>query len=223
MANYCFTKYAVEGSMETLRRICDAVNTAGGWASAAVAALGLSPEDFEQEYEQWHRAEWEEGARIEEADGRAVLFFTEAYPWMKADIIDRVLEELGEEDASVYFLSECFEEGVHFTNDSEGRYFPERFRVYTENDEDNEYFRTKEEALEHIRTSYGLSAEHDTYEKVKDWCDGQGLCCAMDPIEVREQDMSTSGREKLLKDIFSNSVIVDRVSLERLKPFNRRK
>lgn len=209
--------------METLRRICDAINASGGWAGAAVAALGLSPEDFEQEYEQWQRAEWEEGARVEEADGRAVLFFTEAYPWMKADIIDRVLDELGEKELKIYYLTECFEEDVHFTNDSEGRHFPERFRVYTENDDDDVYFRTEEQALEHIRASYGLSTGYDTYEKVKTWCNGQGLCCAMDPIEVREQHMSTSGREKLFKEIFSNSVIVDRVSLDQLKPINQQK
>ena len=207
MANYCFTQYAVEGSKEVLEKICNAINAGEGLTEKSIENLGLDTAELEEGYQYWHRAEWEEGAHVDEIGGKSVLFFTEAYPWMKADIIDAVLSMLGEKEPKIYYLAECFEEEVHYTNDAEGRYFPERFRVYTDNDDDDMYFKTEEEALAHIRESYELPDDFDTFEKIEAYCDENDLTCALDSIEVHADERSTSEREQFLKFIFDNATI----------------
>lgn len=207
MANYCFTQYAVEGSKDVLEKICNAINAGEGLTEKSIENLGLDTAELEEEYEYWYRAEWEEGAHVDEIGGKSVLFFTEAYPWMKADIIDAVLNMLGEKESRIYYLAECFEEEVHYTNDAEGKYFPERFYVDTYNDDEEMYFKTKEEALAHIRESYELPDDFDTFEKIEAYCDENDLTCELDSIEVRAEEWSTSEKEQFLKFIFDNATI----------------
>lgn len=180
MANYCFTKYAIEGKKEVLEQVADAINRGEGWMKNSIENLGLKVD--EDEYSP--RAEWYKGARVEERDGVNVLFFTQAYPWNHVDVIDWVLEELGEPEPNIYMLMELFESGIHQTTDHEGKYFPERYRVWTEEDEDDFYFITEEEALAHIRKQYKLSDEYDTLEKIQEYCDAEELSCGFDEIEV---------------------------------------
>jgi len=180
MANYCFTKYAIEGKKDVLERVVDAINKGDGWMHNSIENLGLKVD--EEEYSP--RAEWETGARLEERDGVSVLFFTQAYPWEHVDVIDWVLDELGEPNPNIYMLMECFEDGMHETNDNEGKYFPERYHVFTEQDEDDVYFITEEEALAHIRKQYELAEDYDTREKIQAYCDEEDLCLGFDAIEV---------------------------------------
>ena len=180
MANYCFTKYAIEGKKEVLERVADAINRGEDWMMKSIENLGLKVD--EEEYSP--RAEWYKGARVEERDGVSVLFFTQAYPWDHVDVIDWVLEELGEPEPNIYMLMELFESGIHQTTDNEGKYFPERYRVWTEEDEDDFYFITEEEALAHIRKQYKLSDEYDTLEKIQEYCDAEELSCGFDEIKV---------------------------------------
>lgn len=180
MANYYVTKYAIEGKKEVLERVADAINRGEGWMVKSIENLGLEVD--EDEYSP--RAEWYKGARVEKRDGVNVLFFTQAYPWNHVDVIDWVLEELGEPEPNIYMLMELFESGIHQTTDNEGKYFPERYRVWTEEDEDDMYFVTEEEALGHIRKQYKLSDEYDTIEKIQEYCDAEELSCGFDEIEV---------------------------------------
>jgi len=78
----------------------------------------------------------------------------------------------------------CFEDDLHETNDDEGMYFPERYHVFTEQDEDDVYFITEEEALAHIRKQYELSEDYDTIEKILTYCEEKGLCLGFDEIDV---------------------------------------
>lgn len=180
MANYCVTKYAIEGKKEVLERVADAINRGEGWMVKSIENLGLEVD--EDEYSP--RAEWYKGARVEERDGVSVLFFTQAYPWFHVDVIDWVLEELGEPEPNIYMLMELFESGIHQTTDHEGKYFPERYRVWTEEDEDDVYFVTEDEAFAHIRKQYNLSEDYDTLEKIQEYCDAEELSCGFDEIEV---------------------------------------
>ncbi len=177
MANYCFTKYAIEGKKEILERVADAINRGDVWMKNSIKNLGLKVDGYSP------RAEWETGARVEEHDGVSVLFFTQAYPWEHVDVIDWVLEELGEPEPNIYMLVELFEIGVHQTNDYEGKYFPGRYRVYTEEDDDHVYFVTEEEALAHVRKQYNLSEDYDTVEKIQEYCDAEDLSFVFDEIE----------------------------------------
>ncbi len=182
MANYCFTKYAIEGKKEVLEQVADAINRSDGWMKKSIENLGLKID--EDEYEYANRAEWYKDARVEDRDGVSVLFFTQAYPWEHVDVIDWVLEELGEPEPNIYMMMELFESGIHQTTDNEGKYFPERYRVWTEEDEDDVYFVTEDEALAHIRKQYNLSEDYDTLEKIQEYCDAEELSCGFDEIEV---------------------------------------
>lgn len=181
MANYNFTKYAIEGKKEVLTKIADTINESDGMTMTVLDKLGLEYDEDEWEY--MGRAEWEKGARIKEHDGTTVLFFTQAYPWELADIIDWVLEEMGEPDANIYFLSECFEAEIHETNDAEGKYFPERYTVFTEEDGDV-YFKTKEEAIAHIRKQCGIPEDIKDIDDIIEWCEDNDMSCACNEIEV---------------------------------------
>ena len=67
MANYCFTKYAIEGKKEVLEQVADAINRSEGWMKKSIESLGLKID--EDEYEYANRAEWYKDARVEERDG----------------------------------------------------------------------------------------------------------------------------------------------------------
>ena len=104
MANYCFTKYAIEGKKEVLEQVADAINRGEGWMVKSIENLGLEVD--EDEYSP--RAEWYKGARVEERDGVSVLFFTQAYPWEEIHIVADVLAQLGDKEAKIYYFIECF-------------------------------------------------------------------------------------------------------------------
>lgn len=203
MANYCFTKSAIEGKKEVLNKVVDAINNGDGWMKNSMENLGLK---FDEE-EFSPRAEWYTGAQVEERDGISVLFFTQAYPWQHEDVIDGVLAKLGEHNAKIYMLMERFEDGIHATNDHEGKYFPERYRVYTEEDDGDVYFITREEALAHIRRQYKLSDDYDTIEKIQEYCDTEDLSLGFDEIEVLEKNtesnkkMNSTSKEERNHDV----------------------
>lgn len=181
MANYCFTDYAIEGKKEVLERVADAINRGDSFMQNSIENLGLK---FDAEEYAPH-AEWETGAQVEDRDGVSVLFFTQAYPWEHMDVIDDVLAQLGEPDAKIYMLMQRFEDGIHETNDHEGKYFPERYLVYTAEVFDGAVsFVTKEEALAHIRKQYNISDDYDTLEKLEDYCNAEGL--ALEFYEIEE-------------------------------------
>ncbi|MCQ2286552.1 MAG: hypothetical protein MJZ76_06735 [Bacteroidales bacterium] len=184
MANYCFTKYAIEGKKEILEKVADAINRADGMMLKSIKNLGLKV--GKNDYEDAGRAEWYRNARVEDRDGVGVLFFTQAYPWCHTDVIDDVLRQLGEPNPKIYLLMEIFESDFHQTNDSEGMYFPGRYMVWTEEDDDDVYFVTKDEALAHIRQQYKLSDDYDTIEMILAYCEEHDLELCFNEIEVIE-------------------------------------
>lgn len=192
MANYCFTKYAIEGKKEVLERVADAINGGEGWMKKSFENLGLKVD--EDEYEYAYRAEWETGARVEDRDGVSVLFFRQAYPWEKIHIVADVLAQLGDKEAKIYYFIECSEDWDPQTNDIEHKYFPENYRVWTEKDE--VYFITKEEAIAHIRKQYKLSDDYDTIEKIQELCDENDLVCGFNEIDRYRDEIEIEGGEE---------------------------
>ncbi|MDO4196969.1 MAG: hypothetical protein Q4D33_12590 [Prevotellaceae bacterium] len=180
MANYCFTMYAIEGDKEILEKVADAINRGEGWTKKSIENLGLTMDT--ERYEYAYRAEWVKEARVEVRDGVSVLFFSQAYPWEHVDIINEVLEQLGEPNAKIYMLMHYWEVGEHYTNDHEGKYFPHRFITYTEEENGDAYFLSKEEALAHIRQQYKLSDEYDTFEKIEQYCEDNDQCVSLNEI-----------------------------------------
>lgn len=158
MANYAFTKYCVEGKKESLTKLADAINKSEGWASKSYENLGL-------EYTESGRAEWETGAVVEDKEGISVLKFTEAYPYCKSDLLDEALAQLfPEEEFAIYFLSEIFESCIHETNDVEGKYFPDRYVVFTDTDEEHLYYPTAEAGLRHAYDMFKQYVEEEQIE-----------------------------------------------------------
>ncbi|MDO4497605.1 MAG: hypothetical protein Q4B58_07250, partial [Bacteroidales bacterium] len=124
-------------------------------------------------------------AHVEGRGDKSVLFFTQAYPWEHEDVIDDVLEQLGEPEPNIYMLAECFEDGVHWTNDREGKYFPERYRVLTDIDDDDVYFVTREEAIAHFHKAYPeLPADMNDIEQICKICDENDQYCGFNEIKV---------------------------------------
>ena len=50
MANYCFTKYAIEGKKEVLVRVADAINHGEGWMKKSIENLTLCFDEIEVIY-----------------------------------------------------------------------------------------------------------------------------------------------------------------------------
>ncbi len=181
MANYVFTRYAIEGKKEVLEKIAEVINSGDGYTLTAIETLGLSTEDL---WDGIKRAEWEKGARVEERAGKHVLFFTQAYPWAQEDVIDWVLREMGDEEAEIYYVMDLVEENIHETNDREGKYFPERYTVYVDGAEDEAYFVTYEEALDYVRSQLKLSDDYNTIEDIEEYCEDNELGFLISEIEV---------------------------------------
>jgi len=129
MANYVFTHYAVVADKELLTKVADAINAADGYFTSVYNSLGLMLNEEQEEDGYLCRTEWEQGAKVEERDGKAILFFTQAFPYSNIDLISGVLISLGqkEEEMEVYWQASCFESGWHGTNDVEKKFFPERY------------------------------------------------------------------------------------------------
>lgn len=161
MAEYCFTAYAIEGNKEILERVADAINQSDGFMATVIKSLGVKIN--EDEFEYYGRAEWETGARVEDRDGVSVLFFGQAYPWEHVDVIDEVLEQLGEPNPAVYFTANCMDE--HFTNDEEGKYFPNRFWV-TDDEGDDSGFASEEEAIAYLKKNFEACGDGGSFAEL---------------------------------------------------------
>lgn len=161
MPNWAYTTYKIEGEQSVLEEINQLITdfqsghrsiegAAPDWEGNIIRALGIPGEGaYLRGFFQSH--ELEDGVLTIEAeeawgdtDFRHLL--RKKYPQLK---IFYITEEAGME----YFA----------TNDSEGKYFRDRFLLESCIDEDyqHEYFRTKEEAQKYIAEHFHLHSEKE--------------------------------------------------------------
>lgn len=206
MANYCCTKYAVEGSKDVLQKIAEAINSLKDpYIPDVIQKLGLDTSAISEDFEEWGGGYWKEGgdARVEEISGKSVLFFGESNAWNKLDAIDWIMAKLEQPCAPIYYLSEISEQEEHYTNDVDGKYFPYRFAACTENDDDDVYFVNEADMLKHIRTQYELGEEYATLEKIEAYCEENDLLCYHCEIELDpdlEETICKKGIDWIIKE-----------------------
>lgn len=148
MANYCFSNYVVEGKIETLTRIKDAINNVNKRSEEAkeirlhlgdiLVELGLYPDYETLKAAAEECGETPEGlgiagdwldAKIEEINGQSVLTFREEYKWNCSCNMERLSEMEGFKDGitGVYRYSEEGGCGIYETTDSERKYFTDEY------------------------------------------------------------------------------------------------
>lgn len=164
MANYTNTIYAVEGDKAILEKIATAIQNEDGNLYKVFPILGLN---FENTPFEDCRGEWS-NAKVEDRNGKHVLFFEQYWPWEEPDVIGWVLEKLGQaENSCVYYLSVMGDE----TNDYEGKYFNYHFSIYNEDIEDYEFFEKEEDAIDRICEIYNFPKDLKTIENARKYCD----------------------------------------------------
>lgn len=168
MPNWCYTMYVAEGPKTQLQKLYDTMNAitaipfpgiiendfGSSWLGNLVMVLGLDPRnhsDFRC------RGSFED-VTIDPDDGR--LRFYTSTAWCEADDTRHLIEEKFP-GVHLYFMSEEFGCGYWETNDTEGKYFRDRFYFQPEDylDDDNyyEYYETFEELLDAIEEATGLT------------------------------------------------------------------
>ena len=179
MANYTFSDIAVEGPKDVLEKISRAIKESNGFANDVIEKLGLSSEvdDFDK------RTEWTD-ARTEDRDGHTVLFFQQAYPGAPKFIIDDVLYELCPGEYTYYHLSNEWEDIVHYTDDREGKYFPERFIVRSDVDDEDVFVVTEQDVIENIKKRTGAPDDLNTVEELTAWADEKDIWLDVIKINV---------------------------------------
>ena len=184
---YASIKYWVEGTKEAIHKLKDAIDAADGWARNALENLGLDPEQYDT-----HRVEWNNAA-VEDKEDYSVLSFDEDFPYERGDIIDQLMETdlfKGKLTALYYFAEEMANSELCETNDSEGKYWPNRLSVSIE-DEDGEqdwfYCRDEQELAAIAHERYGVPAELNDVAAIKQFVDNRSEedeAMWVTPIEV---------------------------------------
>lgn len=184
---YASIKYWVEGTKEAIHMLKDAIDAADGWAKNALESLGLDPEEYDT-----HRVEWNDAA-VEDKEGYSVLSFDEDFPYERGDIIDQLMETdlfKGKLTALYYFAEEMAISELCETNDSEGKYWPNRLLVSIEGEDGEQdwfYCRDEQELAAIAHERYGVPAELTDMAAIKQFVDNRSEddeAMWVTPIEV---------------------------------------
>lgn len=165
MPNWCFTSYAVEGPKEQLQELSDTMNriaampTPGlikndfgsSWLGNLVMALGIDP--CEQSNFRCRGEYYNVDLNLS-----GYLTFDTMTAWCEADDTRHLIEEKFP-GVHIYFISEEFGCEYWETNDTEGKYFSERYYFVTEDyqDGDGNYYATLPELIDAINKATGLT------------------------------------------------------------------
>jgi hypothetical protein len=164
MANYCFTKYWVEGDRNILKRLADLIG-AGRYVTDILPKLGMPMSNLTFQEEGcpfWH------GAKL---IGNA-LRFTEEAKWEQSTCLWKLQEMENSGLGDIRFYSVVSESDLYHTNDGEGKYFPYRILVfcseipdtepphfYVVSDDNTFLFRTEEEMYAFFEEKAGWKAQ----------------------------------------------------------------
>lgn len=164
MPNWCYTDYKIEGEKDTLDKIYKAIEnpsikegSSKDWEGNVLSTLGI---DFKNCFIRGF---------IEDSDLEydvLSIYTTEA--WYRTDFA-RLLEDKFP-DINIYWKAEEPGMAIYETNDSEGKYFTERYyiEIYKDNDYITEYFDDKEDAYNWIKeiTGYKTDEEIESNEDI---------------------------------------------------------
>jgi len=172
MANWASTSYAIEGSKSDLARVSNVINSfmkgntkpvdanaSKEWEGNIVKALGASDEQLKECYLRGFIEEYE-------LDEKALRINAEE-AWGATDF-RHVLGKLMP-DLTIYYIVEEAGYEVFATNDTDGKYYPERYLVdaYVKDADFYEYFETKEQMKDFVSSLIGK--EDFTDEDIEAW------------------------------------------------------
>ena len=163
MANYCITKYWVEGEKDVLDKLAALIGD-GRKVTEILPQMGMpfSQLSFQEEgCPYWYGAKRKDG----------VLRFTEEAKWEQSQCLWNLQEKEGSGIIDIRYYSFAAESDYYVTNDAEGKYFPYRITVFCDEiaegeppffyvvSEDNTFlFKTTEEMLAFFDKNRGWKA-----------------------------------------------------------------
>ena len=163
MANYCFTKYWVEGDRCVLKMMANLIGD-GHNVTEILPKMGIPFSDLsftEEGCPYWY------GAKLK----GNVLRFTEEAKWEQSQCLWKLRDKEGSGIVDIRYYSMISESGFYQTNDAEGKHFPYRISVFCAEipqtepphfymvSEDNTFlFRTEEEMLSFFEDNCGWNA-----------------------------------------------------------------
>lgn len=191
MPNWCSTAYAIEGDALEIKKLYELMKNlqerkepsvengfGTSWLGCLVDALGKD----------WNkvgcRGDW---ANLE-MDGNTLTFTTETAWGPCNETLDLVCGKFP--SLRYYYQTEEPGMGIYATNDSEGKYFPDKFRVevYTvENEYYSEYFTNREAMFEWLEEIFGqpVTSEADVERIMEQWMEkNEQAYCSMAEYEV---------------------------------------
>ena len=187
MANYCITKYWIEGDVNTLRKMASLFGE-GRNVTEILPGMGMPFSDLsfrEEGCPYWYGAEMENG----------VLSFTEEAKWEQSRCLWKLKEMQDSGIGDIRYYSFVSESDFYETNDDEGKHFPYRISVFFDTIPDSEppylymvsddntfLFRTPEELLSFFERRCGWKAGSE--EELRCLAEKDGYCLFVEEITV---------------------------------------
>lgn len=164
MANYCITKYWVEGDRKVLKKLASLIGD-GHPVTEILPKMGMSFSNLsftEEGCPYWF------GAKLKEN----VLRFTEEAKWEQSQCLWKLREKENSGIGDIRYYSVTSESDFYETNDAEGKRFPYRIMVfcseipptepphfYIVTEENTHLFRTDDEMLSFFKDNWGWKAQ----------------------------------------------------------------
>ena len=175
MPNWCFSSYVLEGNEQEIKKLNKTLDKlmsrkqpavksdfGNNWLGCLVNALGGD----------WHkiycRGTWDD----KNLTGNILRLTTETAWGPMNEVFDFICEKFP--SIRYYYASEEPMMGEFFTNDKEGKYFPDRFQIELctpKDNYDNEYFLTLGDALRWLTENYSPDSPLRSEEDVEALCD----------------------------------------------------
>ena len=155
MANWASTSYCIEGSESELRKIFNVIedfmkekrksveqNASEEWEGNIVKALGATKEQMEKYYLRGFIEEYEMKDNILSIEAEEAWGLTNF-----RDLLKQLIPNI-----TIYYLVIETDDNVFATNDTQSKYFSERFYVdsFINGDYYSEYFSTEKETMKYI-------------------------------------------------------------------------
>ena len=176
MANWASTSYRIEGSKNELKRVFNVIddfmtdkrkpvreNASKEWEGNIVRVLGATDEQMENNYLRGFIQEYK-------MDGDTICVEAEE-AWGTTDfrhVLAQLIPEL-----TIYYIVEEPGCEIYATNDSEGKYFIDRFYVDAciNGNYESDYFETEEQAMKYVASLLGKG--NISMKEVKEWTEKQ--------------------------------------------------